>query len=135
MNELPLGIYRKLIQEENIVYTRTLKHPTIAELETEGVRFQSFDNFYERNETFQHVYEQICETLLTKADERDIIYTVPGHPLVAEQTVQLLLKNKRHHVHIEGGQSFLDPLFTRLKIDPIDGFQLLDGSTLSRDVI
>ena len=27
---------------------------------------------------------------------------------------------------IEGGQSFLDPIFGALKIDPIEGFQLLD---------
>jgi len=135
MNELPLGIYRKLIEEKDVIYTRTLKHPTVTELEKEGIAFHSFDDLYEQNESFQHVYEDICETLLMKADERDLIYTVPGHPLVAEQTVQLLLKNERHDVRIAGGQSFLDPLFARLKIDPIDGFQLLDGSALNRNVI
>src|SRR5690606_30437649 len=32
---------------------------------------------------------------------------------------------------IEGGQSFLDQIFASLKIDPIEGFQLLDGANLS----
>ena len=62
------------------------------------------------------------------------MYAVPGHPLVAEQTVQHLIEaEKRGEVilKIEGGQSFLDPIFGALKIDPIEGFQLLDGTSMS----
>ena len=34
---------------------------------------------------------------------------------------------------LEGGQSFLDPLFQAVQIDPIEGFQLLDATALHRD--
>ena len=64
------------------------------------------------------------------------MYAVPGHPLVAEQTVQLLIeaeKQGKAKIRIEGGQSFLDPIFAALRIDPIEGFQLLDGTSLKRD--
>ena len=39
----------------------------------------------------------------------DIMYAVPGHPLVAEQTVQLLIaaaNEGKIELVIEGGQSF-----------------------------
>ena len=35
-------------------------------------------------------------------------------------------------VRIEGGQSFLDPMFASLKIDPIEGFQLIDATSFER---
>src|SRR5699024_3316735 len=65
--------------------------------------------------------------------KEDIIYVVPGHPLVAEQTVQTLLNQSDVPIEIQGGKSFLDDLFTTLKIDPIEGFQLVDGTNFSRN--
>jgi tetrapyrrole methylase family protein/MazG family protein len=65
-----------------------------------------------------------------------LLYAVPGHPLVAERTVQLLLQAAEEtdvSVEIAGGTSFLDPLFTLLRIDPIEGFSLLDGTALSAE--
>src|SRR5690606_36051107 len=62
---------------------------------------------------------------------------VPGHPMIAEKTVQLLLEQNMADVKVTigGGQSFLDSLFTAVKVDPIDGFQLLDGTSLRLDDI
>ncbi len=54
---------------------------------------------------------------------------LPGHPMLAEETVQLLLEQEEVEVEISGGQSYLDALFTSLKIDPIDGFQFVDGTS------
>ena len=68
--------------------------------------------------------------------ERPVTYVVPGHPLVAERTVQLLAGKEREgliKLNIAGGNSFLDPIFAALRIDPIEGFQLLDGTDLKRD--
>ncbi|MCK9911807.1 nucleotide pyrophosphohydrolase, partial [Microbacteriaceae bacterium K1510] len=64
------------------------------------------------------------------------MYAVPGHPLVAERTVQLLLQQGPEQgveIKIEGGQSFLDPLFASLKFDPIEGFVMLDATALRAD--
>ena len=55
---------------------------------------------------------------------------------MAEQTVQWLVdaeKEGRIQLEIVGGQSFLDPIFNALRIDPIEGFQLLDGTMFKRD--
>ena len=43
LDQLPLGIYRKLQREKNLVYTRTIDHPVIDVLQEEGVEFYGFD--------------------------------------------------------------------------------------------
>jgi len=137
LNQLPYGVFKILTEEKNI-YLRTKEHPIVAELEEDGHRFTSFDDVYEKNSEFSAVYEEISETLLAKAEETTVVYAVPGHPLVAEKTVQLLLekgKDRGIAIEIGGGQSFLDAIFQALKIDPIEGFQLVDGTALSRDMI
>lgn len=123
LNQLPYGIF-KLLQAAEHVYLRTKEHPVIAEL---GLNYTSFDDVYERFDTFEAVYNDITNTLLTASEKRDIIYAVPGHPLVAERVVQLLLASAAE-VEIIGGQSFLDAMFTTLQIDPIEGFAMHDAT-------
>ncbi|GIN58035.1 MazG family protein [Lederbergia ruris] len=137
LDQLPFGIY-KLLKQEKPLFLRTREHPVVLELIDEGLVFESFDDIYEKHEDFAGVYEEITQFLLNKAEKESITYAVPGHPLVAERTVQLLLEwapKKNIEIHIQGGQSFLDALFTALKVDPIEGFQLLDGTSLKRDEI
>lgn len=125
--QLPLGIYKKIMEKKHL-YVRTLAHPVVTQLEEEGISFHSFDSIYEKHEQFADVYEEIVSLLLAEAQADDIIYAVPGHPLVAEKTVQLLLESGEN-VEVAGGQSFLDPMFAALKIDPIDGLQIIDGTS------
>ncbi|MFS0784151.1 nucleoside triphosphate pyrophosphohydrolase [Bacillus sp. 1P06AnD] len=135
LNQISLGVYKKL-QKAGACWTRTLDHPVIESLQREGIQFRSFDSVYEKYDTFPEVYEEISETLLELAKAEDVIYTVPGHPMVAEMTVQLLLEKGGQsgvEIKIEGGQSFLDPLFQAVRVDPIDGFQLLDGTALRKE--
>ncbi|WP_067729687.1 bifunctional methyltransferase/pyrophosphohydrolase YabN [Oceanobacillus damuensis] len=134
VDQLPLGIYKKLTQSNTRIYTRTIDHPVIETLLTEGVRFEAFDAMYEAEEQFGAVYDRIANALIGYAKEHDgtLIYTVPGHPMLAEKTVQLLLDQTEVEVEIAGGQSYLDDLFTSLKIDPIEGFQFADGTSFAR---
>lgn len=131
---LTLGVY-SLLKEVGHLYVRTANHPVVTELEAEGVAIRSFDAIYEGEETFQGVYEKIVAHLLEQAQkEGDIYYAVPGHPLVAEQTVKMLLDeapSRGIEVKLEGGQSFLEPLFARLQVDPNEGCLILDGTALA----
>lgn len=132
-DQLQLGIYKK-VKAAQALYVRTEDHPVLQDLKKEGVEFTSFDHIYEKHDTFAPVYKEIAETLIGAAAKEPVMYAVPGHPLVAEQTVQHLIQAEREgrvQLSIEGGQSFLDPIFGALKIDPIEGFQLLDGTSLS----
>ena len=128
-----MGVYKKLKAARKL-YVRTVDHPVLEELSAEGLQFESFDAVYEKHNSFQPVYGEIAEKLVAATANEDVMYAVPGHPLVAEQTVQLLITaadEGKVKLVIEGGQSFLDPIFGALKIDPIEGFQLLDGTSFS----
>ncbi|GGA70943.1 nucleoside triphosphate pyrophosphohydrolase [Ornithinibacillus halotolerans] len=135
IEQLPLGIYRKLTSIEKMHFTRTLDHPVITNLKEEGVNFTSFDYLYQREKGFETVYEEIVKILLEHAQEKSIIYSVPGHPMLAEKTVQLLLNQEQVEIEIVGGQSYLDPLFASLKIDPIEGFQFIDATGFKRSTL
>ncbi|WP_232699026.1 nucleoside triphosphate pyrophosphohydrolase [Brevibacillus daliensis] len=133
LDQMPLGIYKKMKQAEHL-YVRTADHPVLEELLSEGVSFTAFDSVYEAHDTFEEVYRHITDQLMGLAKEKgSVTYAVPGHPLVAERTVQLLLQEADQQgiqVEVVGGQSFLDPLFARLSIDPIEGFTLLDATQM-----
>ena len=131
--QMQMGVYKK-IKAAKKLYVRTEDHPVLHELKQEGIEFTSFDDIYIKHGSFGPVYEEITERLIEAVASEDVMYAVPGHPLVAEQTVQHLIaadREGRIELTIEGGQSFLDPIFGALKIDPIEGFQLLDGTNLS----
>ncbi|MGX9132868.1 bifunctional methyltransferase/pyrophosphohydrolase YabN [Rummeliibacillus sp. JY-2-4R] len=131
--QLPIGVYRKLKQAKKIC-VRTKEHAVLDELANEGVVFESFDAIYEKHDDFLPVYEEIVATLLELLETGDIVYAVPGHPLMAEMTVQLLIQAEKEgkvQLKIEGGQSFLDAVFGALRIDPIEGFELVNGTTFS----
>lgn len=134
IDQLPLGIYRTLLSTEKSIYVRTANHPVVQSLINEGVELASFDYLYEDATNFQIVYENIAQNLVDKVEDGEqIIYAVPGHPMLAEKTVQLLLEQSAVNVSLEGGQSYLDDLFSSLRIDPIDGFQFLDATAFSRE--
>jgi tetrapyrrole methylase family protein / MazG family protein len=134
LRQMPLGVFEKLSQAKQ-VFLRTEKHPVVDELKKRGIPIQSFDEIYLAKETFPDVYETISDQLIEQVmgSEGEILYAVPGHPMVAEKTTQWLLKKGPENgitVEVMGGQSFLDAMFTALKIDPVEGFALLDGLSL-----
>lgn len=135
IDQLSVGVYRLLKEETMPIYVRTKDHPVIQTLEAEGITFTAFDEVYEKHDDFQTVYEEIVQTLRNEAKGKSIIYAVPGHPMLAEKTVELLLASENVRVDIVGGQSYLDDLFSALQIDPIDGFQFVDGTAFSRELL
>ncbi|MCM3762580.1 nucleoside triphosphate pyrophosphohydrolase [Alkalihalobacillus oceani] len=134
IEQMPLGIYRYLVKQE-AVYVRTAEHPAVQALKEEGVAVKAFDALYEQHEDFDAVYQAIVGELIASAED-EVIYAVPGHPFVAERTVQLLVAEEAKgtiKLKILGGQSFLDAMYTALRIDPIEGCQIVDGTALQRD--
>lgn len=132
IDQLPLGIYERLMEVKHPIFVRTEDHPVIKDLMKRGLTYHSFDYLYEKETSFERVYEKIVAQLIEVAKKQSIVYAVPGHPMVAEKTVQLLLEADVE-VQIKGGQSYLDDLFTSLQIDPIKGFQFIDGTSFKRD--
>jgi tetrapyrrole methylase family protein/MazG family protein len=135
---LSLGTY-KLLKKANHLYLRTKDHPVVEELNNEGITFTAFDQIYEKHDTFEAVYEEIVSTLQQSANQhQEIFYAVPGHPMVAERAVQLLLEKANKgdiEVEIMGGQSFIDPMLAALQVDPVEGFLLLDAMSLKPSLL
>ena len=119
-----------ILKNHTEIYLRTEKHPVLSYLLKTGVIFKSFDYAYEELESFDMVYDHIVEALIQKASEADIVYAVPGHPMVAENTVHKLLKACRDagiETIVHPAMSFIDVLLSVVGADPIDGFKLLDA--------
>lgn len=100
IDDLPLGIY-KFLKNKAITYTRTIEHPVVEALTEEGMKFQSFDHVYEENQAFDDVYQTIMTQLIEAARQDDIVYTVPGHPRVAETTTIKLETYAQQHDDIQ----------------------------------
>jgi tetrapyrrole methylase family protein / MazG family protein len=132
-DQLTLGVWRKL-QEAEARYVRTDKHPMISLFREHGLSYTSFDSIYEAMDSFPDVYAAIAEELIVLAHgSKQVLYAVPGHPMVAERTVQLLRERceaEGIQLDILGGESFVDQAFLRFGFDPIEGFQLLDAAEL-----
>lgn len=138
-NQLTLGVLRKL-ETAGTVYVRTKEHPAVEQLARRGIVFSGFDRIYEEKESFLEVYEAVADELLrlAAAQDAEVVYAVPGHPFVAERTTRLLQERcppAGISFAAMGGESFLDQAFLRFGFDPIEGFQLLDASSLSLSVL
>ena len=119
------GSTKDLITSHSHVVFRTRVHPAADDFP--GV--ESFDHLYEAALSFDALYAQIVETLSTMAHEfGDVLYCVPGSPLIAEHTVELLMGRDDLEVVIIPAMSFLDLCWAALGIDPVARqVQLLDA--------
>ena len=79
-----------ILQSCEQVILRTAVHPTVAALAEQGVKYTSCDDLYEAGDSFEEVYQNVVKRVLAAAHKGDVVYAVPGSPLVAEKTVVLL---------------------------------------------
>jgi tetrapyrrole methylase family protein/MazG family protein len=105
-------------------FQRTARHPGVVD----GV--DSFDAVYDAAASLDEVYATIVDALVAAATEHgDVLYLVPGSPLVAERTVALL-RDRQGEVDVDvlPALSFLDLAWTALGVDPVAaGVTLVDG--------
>lgn len=112
------------------VILRTAVHPTVAELAKQGVSYSSCDDLYEAGASFEEVYQNVVTRVLAAAQKGDVVYAVPGSPLVAEKTVVLLREQAKKlglQLVIKPSMSFLDLAYVSLGIDPIAGLRIIDA--------
>ena len=121
----------QLLEKGQHIYLRTKKHPTVAEIARRGVEFETYDDFYEQAESFEQLYNAIADDLIKKAQSGlDLVYAVPGSPMVAERTVVLLREKVQGTdvtLEILPGMSFVEVLYGKLGIDPIAGLTIIDA--------
>ena len=119
------------------IYFRTRIHPAVALLKERipDLQMQSFDRFYEEAADWSKLYQQIAEEVCTLATQQEVIYAVPGHPLVGEASVEIVLQLAHERglsTSIVEGISFVEVVCSALEIDPCDsGVQLVDATQMA----
>ena len=113
------------IERIDVQFVRTKRHPT-ADLMP---RATSFDSLYDTLPTFEDVYREITEAVVAAALQHgEVLYAVPGSPLILESSVAQLRADSRVEVHVLPALSFLDLAWEALGIDPVNaGVRLIDG--------
>ncbi len=116
----------ELLAGDGPTFLRTTRHPAASVVPVDAV---SFDDVYERAERIDDVYREIVETLVAAASQHgSVVYAVPGSPVVAEHTVELLVADARVTAELHPALSFLDLTWVRLGVDPVEqGVRLVDG--------
>jgi tetrapyrrole methylase family protein/MazG family protein len=111
------------------VYLRTERHPAVSDL-PQNVSLHGFDHYYQAEQDFESVYQKIAENLLQLGKDREVVYAVPGNPYVGESTVTLLLAQAEAAdvpLRIVSGLSFVEPVLAAIKVDALDGLQIVDA--------
>jgi tetrapyrrole methylase family protein/MazG family protein len=138
LNALTMGTV-DILRRSSKIFLRTIKHPTVKFLENENIKFKTYDNVYEQAKSFDDVYDFIARDLIRVSKEvGDIVYAVPGHPLVAEKSVNILLElceKEGIEVKILPAVSFVDAIMEVLKIDPISGVKIIDAFDIKNQIM
>jgi len=113
-------------------FLRTSVHPAASEI----VDAVTFDHVYDSAPDFATVYATIAERLIDEAAAGDLVYAVPGSPLVLERTVELLRQAEaedRVVLRILPAMSFLDVAWSQLRVDPVESnVRLIDGHVFAQ---
>jgi len=121
------------LRSSKCIFMRTGKHPAVSRLVKEGIRFSTFDYLYEQLSSFDEVYAQVAKEIMAASHQGPVLYAVPGHPLVAEESVRLIIEAAEREgisVDLLPAVSFIDAVFSALRLDPGAGLQVIDGLRL-----
>jgi tetrapyrrole methylase family protein/MazG family protein len=123
------------------VVVRTERHPTVDALRARrpDLPLTSFDALYDSAENFADLYPLMANRLLEQAaslrDGQALVYAVPGHPLIGEESVRqlrALAAERGVSLRIVAGLSFVEPVCAALGLDPLQrDLQLLDATLLA----
>ncbi len=123
----------QLISESPVVRLRTRVHPSAAHF----VDVASYDELYERAESFEDLYRAIVEDLVALASGAptgEALYVVPGSPTVAERTVELLHERDDVTTVLEPAVSVIDVACAVLGRDPMAiGLRVVDALATHTD--
>ncbi len=141
---LPPGAVAAMIGAASCL-VRTERHPAalaaMAAVTAGGGVVEPLDALYEAADDFDGVYEAIVGRVAAEAlvahdrgDDGYACYAVPGSPLVAERSVDMLRRRTDLQVEIVPAVSFLDLAWSRLGVDPVDcGVRLIDAAAFVVD--
>lgn len=119
----------RAIENSQHRFLRTTQHPS-ASLVPDAT---SFDAVYDTADSFDDVYATIADQLVEHAHQHgEILYAVPGSPLILERTVAHLRQRSDIDLVVHSAVSFLDEVWRALRIDPVEmNVRLVDGHSFA----
>jgi tetrapyrrole methylase family protein / MazG family protein len=132
IDDLTRRAYRTLKQAKRVIL-RTGRHNCVPCLPQGETAYQTCDDLYEALPDFPDVYAAIVARVMQAAQAGDVVYAVPGDPLVGESTVLVLREQAAQAgipVEIVSGISFVEPTLALVGVDGMEGLQVFDGITL-----
>ncbi len=120
------------IEQAASVFVRTARHPAAAPYLGGAV---TFDAVYDEAPSLDAAYRAMVDRLVAAAARHgEVVYLVPGSPLVAERTVELLRAEADVELRVIPAPSFLDLAWDRLAVDPLRaGVRLVDGQRFAAE--
>jgi len=116
-----------LLRDAPVVRLRTRVHPGAEAF----LDLASYDELYERSESFDALYRAIADDLIELARNApggEVVYAVPGSPVVAERTVELLVASPEVTTVLEPAVSVIDVACVALGRDPMaSGLRVVDA--------
>ena len=109
---------RSFIESSPVVRLRTRVHPGAVSFE----QVASYDEWYDDATSFDELYRAIATdlvTLATKSPNGEVVYVVPGSPVVAERTVEILQNRDEVSVICEPAVSVIDVACAAMGCDPM----------------
>ena len=101
---------QEALSERIPAFARTDRHPIVNELR-KNIDIDSFDDYFEKYETFDEVYENIVNTLIEKSKQYGKInYCTAGSPYYGDIVTKKLISEYKDQINtiIIDGMSFLD---------------------------
>jgi tetrapyrrole methylase family protein / MazG family protein len=118
---------RDLLAHAPVARLRTRVHPAALDF----AHVPSYDDLYERAASFEELYQRIVDDLVAlaaAAPGAEVVYAVPGSPVVAERTVELLVARGDVRTVCEPAVSVIDLACGALGRDPMAaGLRVLDA--------
>jgi tetrapyrrole methylase family protein/MazG family protein len=124
----------QVLQSAHEIYLQTRKHPIVEALPS-SIVIHSFDDLREHPGALEVDKEIASHILGLGTREEGVIYAVSGHPFFGDASVPPILTLAEEHdlpIRVVEGLSRVEPLCTRLRLDPQDGLQLTDATNLAR---
>ena len=131
--EVPPRVIEECLRARK-VFLRTERHPSVIVLKDHGVSYISFDFLYETAPDFSTLYSRMAQEVLSAAEEGpgSVVYLVPGNPLVAERSVEILLEKAGSTAEVIGARSFAEVVLEAARVPAPSGYVVLDAYEVSQ---
>lgn len=135
---LPARNHQALTRASRVL-VRTERHPAVEELRRQGRTLEPLDPLYEAASDFEQLYPSLARAVLEAAEAGPVAYAVPGHPLLGEESVRVLLTLARERgvsTRVLAAPGFVDVVATALaaagELPDLSQWQVVDAAALER---